>query len=220
MDTDPPEWALGLPRTPMPEIDTPPTSKQRIDAALFYSAYFRHADVDDPATYPLIRPLPDAEALPTWRRLTTAEIEAMYDPVPSDVRGGTDSTLVKMGMSTRAFYALREGALRLPDSESQGDGSTQGWDAVEVRHVWGDHSLASMLWAVQVLRAELEKERKAGRWVRNVSFVRVEGGNHFVSAPGLPMMFRGFLLTVARPLDVLGSAREDHGSHSSRIESL
>ena len=116
MDTDPPEWGLGLPRqTPMPEIDTPPTSKQRIDAALFYSAYFRHGDVDDPATYPLIRPLPDAEALPTWRRLTTAEIEAMYDPVPSDVRGGTDSTLVKMGMSTRAFYALREGALRLPD---------------------------------------------------------------------------------------------------------
>ena len=118
------------------------------------------------------------------------------------------------------FYALCEGALRLPDSEYQGDGSAQGWDAVEVKHVWGDHSLASMLWAVQVLRAELEKERKAGRRVRNVSFVRVEGGNHFVSAPGLPMMFRGFLLTVARPLDDLGSAREDYGSHSSRIGSL
>ncbi|KAM5540115.1 hypothetical protein V8D89_006255 [Ganoderma adspersum] len=173
---DPPDFALGLPvQTPMPEIDTLPTGTQRTEIALFYSGYFKHGDVDDPATYALTTRLPDSEALPTWSRFTPEDIAAIYEPLPGDVRGGSDSVLMRAGMAVGAFDALREAALRLP----AGEGS--GWDGVGARHVWGDHSVAAMVWGVHVLRAELEKERKAGRRLRNVTFARVEGGNHIMS---------------------------------------
>ncbi len=164
----------------MPEIDALPTGSQRTDVALFYSSYLKHGDVDDPATYALTTPLPESEALPKWRRFTPEDIAAIYDPVPGDTRGGMDSTLMREGMSVGVFDALREAALRLPAHDVE----VGSWDEVKVRHVWGDHSVAAMVWAVHVLRAELEKERKAGTRMRNVTFARVDGGNHIVSVPG------------------------------------
>ena len=140
--------------------------------------------MNDPATYATTTPLPDSEAVPTWKRLAPAEIESMCDPVPGDVRGGTDSVLMRVGVPVGAFDTLRRAALRLPESDPEGNGSRRSWDEVEVRHAWGDHSLTTILWGVYSLRTELEKEKKAGMRVRNVTFARVEGANHFVSASG------------------------------------
>ncbi|PIL34395.1 hypothetical protein GSI_03170 [Ganoderma sinense ZZ0214-1] len=139
--------------SPGPDIDSPPTDKQRSEVALFFSGYFKHGDVNDPSTYALTSPLAGAEALPTWRRLTQKEIELMYDPLPGDARGGTDSTLERAGMSAGVYEALREEALRLLDLKSPGarpgsGSAARGWDTVEVLHMWGDHSPAAMLWAV------------------------------------------------------------------------
>ena len=194
----------------MPEIDTLPTGTQRTEIALFYSGYFKHGDVDDPATYALTTRLPDSEALPTWSRFTAEDIAAIYEPLPGDVRGGSDSVLMRTGMAVGAFDALREAALRLP----AGEGS--GWDGVEVRHVWGDNSVAAMVWAVHALRAVLEKEKKAGIRLRSVTFARVEGGNHIVSAPGLVISDES-VLTISYLLDALGPAREDSGSNYSGV---
>ena len=117
---------------------------------------------------------------------------------------------MRTGMAVGAFDALREAALRLP----AGEGS--GWDGVEVRHVWGDNSVAAMVWAVHALRAVLEKEKKAGIRLRSVTFARVEGGNHTVSAPGLVISDES-VLTISYLLDALGPAREDSGSNSSGV---
>ena len=89
----------------------------RSATALFYSGYYKHGDVSDPATYAITTPLPASEAVPTWNRFTPEEIEVMNDPVPGDARGGMDSVLMRACMSVGAFDALRQAALRLPDTE-------------------------------------------------------------------------------------------------------
>ncbi|KAI1789089.1 hypothetical protein LXA43DRAFT_595463 [Ganoderma leucocontextum] len=180
---DPPDFALGFaPLSPMLDSTKalrPGTRYSDLlrDFSLFYSAYFKHGDIDNPDTYETHNPL--ADPAPTWHTLTPEEVEAIYDPVPGDVRGGMDSTLMSAGMSVGAFGALREAALRLPEGKGLAP-EAESWDAVEVRHVWGDHSVAAMMWAMHALRAELEKEKKAGTRVRNVKFARVEGGNHIM----------------------------------------
>ncbi|KAI1789103.1 hypothetical protein LXA43DRAFT_1155846 [Ganoderma leucocontextum] len=179
---DPPDFVLGFPPlSPMPHLDALPLGTQLSDAPLFYTAYFKHGDIDSPDTYETRAPL--AEPGPTWRMLTAEEIEAIYDPLPGDLRGGMDSTLMNAGMSVGAFGSLREAALSVPASEGNGSGPEReagSWDAVEARHVWGDHSVAAMVWAMHAMRAELEKEKNAGMRLRNVTFARVEGGNHIM----------------------------------------
>lgn len=178
---DPPDFGLGLPlQIPLLEVDALGTREEREAFAVFHSGYFKY-DVNDPATYATAIPLPDSEAVPTWKRLTPGEVESMFDLIPGDVRGGTDSVLMGAGVPVGAFDTLRRAALYLSESDSEANGSPRGWDTVEVRHVWGDHSVATILWGVYTLRAELEKEKKAGTRVRKVTFARVEGANHFMS---------------------------------------
>ena len=93
--------------------------------------------------------------------------------MPGDLRGGSDAILLAAGIPSGVFAVLRDQALR-------GDASN-GWAAVEARHVWADRSIAPMVWGAREMRAEVEKQKKAGKAVRNVSFVRVEGANHIVS---------------------------------------
>ena len=94
------------------------------------------------------------------------------------LRSGMDAILMDTGISVAAFQGPREAALRCPRAKGMGPGVGR-WDSVEVRHVWGDHSVASMVFAMRSLRSELG--RKAGKRLRDVSFVRVVGGNHLVS---------------------------------------
>nr|VWP01617.1 Atypical/PIKK/TRRAP protein kinase [Ganoderma boninense] len=180
---DPPDFVLGFPQlAPMPEPDELPQGKDQLsDLPLFFSGYFQHGDLDDPDTYETRAPL--AEPGPTWLKLTPEDIASFLDLVPGDLRGGMDNTLMTAGIATGAFAALRDAAVRLSEPEDDavcGSGSGSGWDAVEARHVWGDRSMAAMVFAMNCMRVELEKERKAGARVRNVTFARVEGANHIM----------------------------------------
>ncbi len=144
--------------------------------------------------------------------------------MPGDLRGGMDNTLMTAGMAAGAFAALREAAAHLPEGTIHGSDPEAGsWDAVEVRHVWGDHSMAAMVYAMHKMRAEVEKEGKAGTArLRNVTFARVEGGNHIVSPSRDGFICCGFVLVLrliigACPLDALGPSRTHPRRSSSRI---
>ncbi|EJF62062.1 hypothetical protein DICSQDRAFT_59387 [Dichomitus squalens LYAD-421 SS1] len=171
---DPPDIALGIP--PLPEVasanNETPIALERLvrELSIFYSAYFKHGDVDKPETYERSTPLADPK--PTWYSFTPDELEAIFHPVPGDSRGGSDATLMAAAIPCGVFGVLREQALR------KGEGS--GWEAVELRQVWADYSIAPMVWCARELRAEVDKQTKAGAKLRNVSFVRVEGANHVV----------------------------------------
>ncbi|PIL34412.1 hypothetical protein GSI_03187 [Ganoderma sinense ZZ0214-1] len=180
---DPPDFALGFPQlSPMPEPDALPQGKDQLsDLPLFFSGYFKHGDVDNPDTYEIRTPLADPG--PTWLKLTQEDIASFVDAVPGDLRGGMDNTLMTAGMASGAFAALREAAVRLPEEVVRGSGTeagSSGWDAVEARHVWGDHSMAAMVFAMHSLQVDLEMERNAGVRLRNVTFTRVEGANHIM----------------------------------------
>lgn len=151
---------------------------------IFYSAYFKHGDVENPETYETRIPLADPP--PTWRTFTPEEIDVVYEPVPGDARGGIDGTLMGAGITVGAFGVVREAALHLAKGSGVGSGDSEAgsWDGVKVRHVWGDHSVAAMVYAMHALRAELDTQEKAGTRLRDVTFARIEGGNHIVSVLG------------------------------------
>ncbi|KAM5540117.1 hypothetical protein V8D89_006257 [Ganoderma adspersum] len=177
----PPDFVLGFPQlSPMPEPDALPQGKDQLsDLPLFFSGYFKHGDINNPDTYEIRTPL--AEPGPTWLRLTPEDIASFQDLVPGDLRGGMDNTLMTAGMAVGVFATLREVAVRLPEGTVQDTGpEARSWEAVEARHVWGDHSMAAMVWAMHEMRAEVEKGSSVGTRLRNVTFAQVEGGNHIM----------------------------------------
>lgn len=84
-----------------------------------------------------------------------------------------------------------------------------------MRRVWGDHSIAAMVSAMYELCSQLEKDKAAGIRVRPVTFVRVEGGNHFVSPDG--SLLCRLVPIVACLLDVVEPPWTHSRRHSSRV---
>ena len=116
---------------------------------------------------------------PTITILTQEERDGTLHPVPGDPRGGSDYTLMLGGGQSGVFVELRKNALRLPPANAQSLGDP--WRDVEVRHLWCDRSPSLMPWAEVNMRRILNEETKAGIALRNVTFFRVRGANHFVS---------------------------------------
>ncbi len=120
---------------------------------------------------------------PTLSTLTDADRAAALYPAPGDP-GGSDALLLVGGIQSGLFAALFERAIALPTAQAEGDGEgkvTDGWADVEVRNVWCDRSVWEMPWSVWNLRARLESEKKAGKALRDVTLLRLNGANHFVS---------------------------------------
>lgn len=114
-----------------------------------------------------------ASPAPTLSTLTADEVASALFPSPGDP-GGSDSFLVAGGIRCGVFATLREAALAVPADE--------GWRAVEVRHLWCDRSVWEATWTAWNLRWRLAEARKKGEVLREITSVRLEGANHFVSA--------------------------------------
>ena len=179
MRSDPPNVILGIPAIPSaisPLVD-PSLPIQDVTAhfAVWCSGHYDNGDSPDEYQYGDHLGTPP----PTVSILTHEEREATLHTVPGDPRGGSDHLLMLGGVPSGVFAGIRKAALRLPaaDAECMGD----PWGDVEVRHLWCDRSPWVIPWAVTNMRRELEAETKAGSALRNVTFFRVRGANHFVS---------------------------------------
>ena len=98
---------------------------------------------------------------------------ALY-PTPV-IPGGSDDILLKSGIKNSVNALLREGALKA-------DGGGGAWDAIELRYIWCDQSVWEMPWGSWALRKELKDAKASGQSRRKVTFIRLRGANHFVSA--------------------------------------
>lgn len=141
--------------------------------AYWVSGYYSHGDTSDK----LERRTPLSDPPPT---ITTMTPEERANVIPSEC----DSLLLQAGLRSGLFGQLRESALFLspPKNGSElEERERDEWRAVEVRHVWCDQSVWELPYAAWALRAELDEAKLAGRLMRNVTIVRLKGGNHFVS---------------------------------------
>ena len=114
---------------------------------------------------------------PTLSTLSPDEVASALFPSPGDP-GGSDSLLVASGIASGIFVTLREAALAVPKEE--------GWGAAEVRHVWCDRSVWETTWTMWNLRWRFAEAKEKGEKLTEVTSVRLEGANHFVSVPLLP----------------------------------
>ncbi|KAI1789099.1 hypothetical protein LXA43DRAFT_1022497 [Ganoderma leucocontextum] len=169
---------LGFPTIPnaTAPLNDPSIPYQDVTArfAVWCSAYFDNGESSDKYQYDNHLASPP----PTVSILTQEEREATFHPVPGDPRGGSDQLLMRYGAQSGVFTVLRKSALRLPPTSAQSMGDS--WRDVEVRHLWCDRSPWVIPWAETNMRRELEEERKAGIVLRNVTFFRMRGANHFV----------------------------------------
>ncbi len=153
------------------------------------SGYFLHGEPYKSDGSTLERSNTQPSPPPTVDTLTEEERESAVPP-PGE-QGGSDQILYVRGISSGVFNTLREGALLLrasgvqdPDRRaSDSDSSLEAaWPNIEVRYVWCDQSVWEVIWGVMSMKCELEEAKKAGKDIRNVKYLRLEGSNHFVSA--------------------------------------
>lgn len=174
------------------------------------SGFFDHGDLFGAPRLELRTPLADPP--PTLTTFTDEERENSVCRPPSD-RGGSDAILIVAGNTSGAFAALREAALYLPqeaggvegEDEDENLGVTDAWPVVEVRYVWGDRSIWEVVHGVASLRDEMATVREQnhgldGKDVRDVTYVRLRGSNHFVR-------LRSSCFPASTDSDVWGSDR-------------
>ncbi|TBU23391.1 hypothetical protein BD311DRAFT_703965 [Dichomitus squalens] len=173
---DPPSLALGYALIEdgyTPFADPSILAEDFVDEFnLWVSGFYQHGDTKDTLTFR------DALASPppTLTTLSTEERGAAAHSVPADPRGGSDLTIMVTGMVSGAFATLHEEALILSPAKAE----QSPWNAVEVRHVCCGSSSWVMPWAMMSFQEELREKKNAGQKLRNVTFVRLRGANHFV----------------------------------------
>ncbi|KAM5540105.1 hypothetical protein V8D89_006245 [Ganoderma adspersum] len=174
---DPPDLVLGISGIPgrlFPLIDpSVPVQDVTSQFGVWVSGHYDHGEPPDKYQYDYL-PVPP----PTVAILTQEERDGTLHPVPGDPRGGSDYSLMLGGGQSGVFAAIRKNALRLPPAGTQSMGDP--WRDVEVRHLWCDRSPFLMPWAEVNMRRILDEEVRAGIALRNVTFFRVRGANHFV----------------------------------------
>ena len=115
----------------------------------------------------------------TLDRMSEDELVESVHGEPGDLLSGSDTLTVKMCYVHDLYAPLKDGALYLPPT--QDENGTDGWRDVEIRLMWCDQSLWSMVWGQLLFAEELKEARATGRSTRKVSFVRLRGANHYVS---------------------------------------
>ena len=178
---DPPYSVLGFATIPSAyfPLRDPSIPPENVTAhfALYVSGYYSHGN--SPEEYETRKDQHASSPPPTVTILTDEEREYTLHPLPGDPRGGSDQLLMSGAVQSGAFGAIRKNALRLPPASVPTSGDA--WKDVEVRHLWCDRSVWLCQWAVFNMQRELKEERRAGTSLRNVTFFRVRGANHFVS---------------------------------------
>jgi len=139
---------------------------------LWVSAYWAH-------------PAPDAEPpqleFKTWvldppPTITTLSHEQIASAVsPASVMPDKADAMLyhaATGWHKPAFSAMRAKAFGEENLE-------RNWPGVEVRWVWCAMTLGESPWAVWNMKQDIAAAKEAGRFARDVKFVKVEGANHF-----------------------------------------
>lgn len=171
---DPGYHTLGYPPPPNawnPLFDTSLSPEEAIrKMSVWGSSYFTHGEGRSPEQLEIHTPVQDPP--PTIAILTEVELAWMHISEP-------DTLLVHHGIRLGVFDQLRKDALFLGDKAGlEGD----EWSTIEVRHVLCDRSQWETTWGMWELQSEVEEGRRAGKRMRNVTFLRLRGVNHFVSA--------------------------------------
>ncbi|KAI0738096.1 hypothetical protein C8Q80DRAFT_295992 [Daedaleopsis nitida] len=104
---------------------------------------------------------------------------------------GSDSFISQMCMKHGLYKRLKNAAFYLPSGRSAE--SNDGWDAVELRVLWCDQSVWSVVWAVPCLSEELEEAKRTRRHTRKITPVRVRGASHLAHWDHLKKTMRAFL---------------------------
>ena len=115
----------------------------------------------------------------TLDRMSEDELAESVHGEPGDLLAGSDTLTVRMCYVHDLYAPLKDGALYLPIA--QDENGTDCWRDVEIRLMWCDQSLWSMVWGQLLFAEELKEARAAGKSTRKVSFVRLRGANHYVS---------------------------------------
>ncbi|KAJ3005855.1 hypothetical protein NUW54_g4159 [Trametes sanguinea] len=141
------------------------------------TSYFSHGDTVDKFERREALSAP----LPTLASMSNEDFASTVH-VPPGLPGGSDWTLLHDCLTFGTFTGLREGALSLPPAGLGPKGAAAHVDAcadVEIRCVWGDHSVWEVPYAAMMLRQEVEESKSNGRASRPVSILCVKGANHF-----------------------------------------
>ncbi|KAI0755807.1 hypothetical protein C8Q74DRAFT_1305452 [Fomes fomentarius] len=145
--------------------------------ATWVSGYFLHGEPYKSDGSTLERSNTQPSPPPTLDTLTEEERKSALFPPPGE-QGGSDQILFVRGISSGVFDTLRKGALSLRASGAEASGDA--WPNIEVRYVWCDQSVWEVIWGMMSMKGELEEAKKAGKDIRKVTYLRLEGSNHFV----------------------------------------
>ncbi|KAI0713772.1 Alpha/Beta hydrolase protein [Earliella scabrosa] len=134
-------------------------------------SYYAHGDVRTSGVAALESRTALESPPPTITTMTAEDIADSVHSAPGE-HGGTEQLLAQASIMHGTYASLHRRAFHLADA-------AEDWSRVEVRWLWGDHSIWESPLAAWTLERELEEARKDGRPVRKVQFVRLRGANHF-----------------------------------------
>ena len=129
---------------------------------------------------------------PTLDTMSPEDLAAFIYPQPGKFDGGSD-TLTMILCGVHGVYAqLKDGAFYLDHDLEVGGGryprAERGWDDIEVRVAWCDHSIWQCAWASRTVAAELDEAVRTRKATRKISLARLRGKNHFVSTSSTYML--------------------------------
>ncbi|EKM52319.1 uncharacterized protein PHACADRAFT_260636 [Phanerochaete carnosa HHB-10118-sp] len=178
---DPPYHCFGY--TPPPNYYNPATQDPVNGAQLFsqwVSGYYQHGNSLSELEFRV--PLKDPP--PSILTMSPSDLEDALYNTPA-VPGGSDHTLVHVGMTHGLWETIRKAALYIRRSAQSGaqpgkEAVASPWDDVELRHIWCDQSVWEMPWGTWALLAEIEEAKASGTPMRKISIMRLTGANHFL----------------------------------------
>ncbi|KAI0367626.1 hypothetical protein BV20DRAFT_981289 [Pilatotrama ljubarskyi] len=177
---DPPSWLLGYPFPEKewydPLFDTSLSHEERDQAfTKWITSYFSHGEtLDEFEQRKPLRTPPSSIAA-----MSKDEYENTVHVPPAGLPGGSDWAVLYGCAQLGVYETLRKGALYLSLNVDGKTNAASEWPHVEVRYVWGDHSVWEVPYVAQLLRQEVAEAKKHGRPIRKVTTLRVRGANHF-----------------------------------------
>ena len=164
------------------------------------TSYFSHGDTLDTFERRKTLQVPP----PTLASMSAEDFQSTVH-VPPGVPGGSDWTLLHGCFTFDIFSKLRVGAFFLSsgtdaDPEAATHPTGDEWRDVEVRYIWGDHSIWEAPYGAMMMRQEIDKAKREERPLRPITIQRLKGANHFVSV-GIET---GIALVANQPVGPMG----------------
>ncbi|KAI0332745.1 hypothetical protein GY45DRAFT_1344498 [Cubamyces sp. BRFM 1775] len=119
---------------------------------------------------------------PTLANMSTEDFHSTVH-VPPGVPGGSDWMLLHGCFTFGIYSKLRTGAFALSPGQNGDHGAARPvgdeWRDVEVRYIWGDHSIWEAPYGAMMMRREIEEAQGEERQLRPLTILRLKGANHF-----------------------------------------